>query len=92
MMRKTLIYNRNLIKLSLLVFLAAFFIAGCPEEEKAISMDNPQEPAIEAKKSQDKPENQDYEQVTFAAGNPPYHQIVSRIPAQIASMSACPTP
>jgi peptide methionine sulfoxide reductase msrA/msrB len=67
-MPKTLIHNRNLIKLPLAVFLVAFFIAGCPEEEKAKSMDNSQESAIEAKKSQDKPGNQDYEQATFAAG------------------------
>ncbi len=57
-----------MVKLSLALFLAAFFIVGCPDEEKANSMDNPQESAIETKKSQDRPENQDYEKATFAAG------------------------
>ncbi len=54
--------------MSLTLFLAAFFIVGCPDEEKAKSMDNPHKFEIETQKSQYRPENQDYEKATFAAG------------------------
>lgn len=67
-MSKTFIHNRNLVKLSLVLFLAAFFTVGCPEEEKAKNMVNSQNSIKEEKKLQYRTKNLDYEQATFAAG------------------------